>query len=132
MKKLALTIAIVLGMGMSIFAQEAYTNADGVSENGLFGLGVSFFDRDGELTFFAEYYELDEQDVEYGYESQDYVESGFFGLGAGIFSGNRNTIFPALPDFGSTGDQDAPLGSGIAVLMGLGAAYLVGKRRKED
>jgi hypothetical protein len=40
-----------------------------------------------------------------------------------------------LPGFGEEGDVDAdtiPLGSGIAVLMGLGAAYLVGKRRKED
>ena len=30
-------------------------------------------------------------------------------------------------DFGTS-----PMGSGIAVLMGLGAAYLVAKRRKED
>jgi hypothetical protein len=27
---------------------------------------------------------------------------------------------------------DTPLGTGIAVLTALGAAYLVGKRRKED
>ena len=27
---------------------------------------------------------------------------------------------------------DAPLGSGVAVLLGLGAAYLVGKKRKKD
>ena len=39
-------------------------------------------------------------------------------------------ILPA--DHGSGNDQDAPLGSGIAVLMGLGAAYLVGKKRKEE
>lgn len=29
-------------------------------------------------------------------------------------------------------EDDLPLGSGIAVLMGLGAAYLVGKKRKEE
>ena len=29
-------------------------------------------------------------------------------------------------------DQNGPLGSGIAVLMGLGAAYLVGKKRREE
>lgn len=29
------------------------------------------------------------------------------------------------------GDPDAPIGSGIAVLMGLGATYALGKRRKE-
>ena len=32
---------------------------------------------------------------------------------------------------GSDNDADAPLGSGIAVLLGFGAAYLVGKRRGE-
>ena len=32
---------------------------------------------------------------------------------------------------GSNTDADAPLGSGIAVLVGLGAAYLLGKQRKE-
>ena len=37
-----------------------------------------------------------------------------------------------LPGFGETDDQDAaPLGTGIAVLSALGAAYLVGKKRKE-
>ena len=32
---------------------------------------------------------------------------------------------------GQDTDQNSPLGSGVAVLVGLGAAYLVGKRRKE-
>ena len=39
----------------------------------------------------------------------------------------------ALPNsHGLASDSGAPLGSGITVLIGLGAAYLVGKRRKED
>ena len=33
---------------------------------------------------------------------------------------------------GQNTDADAPLGSGIAVLLGLGAAYALGKRRKEE
>ena len=33
---------------------------------------------------------------------------------------------------GSNNDAEAPLGSGIAVLLGLGAAYAVGKKRKEE
>ena len=33
---------------------------------------------------------------------------------------------------GSDNDADAPLGNGIAVLLGLGAAYMVGKRRREE
>ena len=39
---------------------------------------------------------------------------------------------PLLPLHGSEDNADAPLGSGIAVLMGLGAAYLVGKKRREE
>lgn len=39
---------------------------------------------------------------------------------------------PGLPGHGSEGHQDAPLGSGIAVLVGLGGAYLIGKRRREE
>lgn len=39
---------------------------------------------------------------------------------------------PMLPNaHNQTTDQGAPLGSGVAVLMGLGAGYLMGKRRKE-
>jgi len=33
---------------------------------------------------------------------------------------------------GLDADADAPLGSGIAVLIGLGAAYAFGKKRKEE
>ena len=89
MKKLLLTIAIVLGMGMMSFAQEV--------------------------------------DV--------YEEAGLFGKASGIFRGGEgDDPLLKLPEFGDEDDvdADAPLGSGIAVLMGLGAAYLVGKRRKED
>ena len=39
---------------------------------------------------------------------------------------------PLLPNHGLSTNQNAPLGSGIALMMGLGAAYLVGKKRKED
>jgi hypothetical protein len=39
---------------------------------------------------------------------------------------------PMLPPHGSEENEPAPLGSGIAVLMGLGAAYLVGKKRREE
>ena len=88
MKKLVLSIAIVLGLGMTTFA-----NPDG---GGLF--------QRGEAT----------------------PESN-----AAFSNGNDN---PLLPNHGETSNQDAnaPLGSGIAVLVGLGAAYLVGKRHKEE
>ncbi len=38
---------------------------------------------------------------------------------------------PMLPtQHGETSDQSSPLGSGAAIMLGLGAAYLVGKKRK--
>jgi hypothetical protein len=92
MKKLLLTIAIVLAMGMTSFAQiepETYEQQGG----GLFGRG----------------------------------------LDGGLFEMDQEALLN-LPGFGEEDDvdADAPLGSGIALLMGLGGAYLVGKRRKED
>ena len=84
MKKLALTLAIVLGLSMTTFA-------DG---GGLFKRG-----------------ETPEQ-------------QGFYTT--------RGGGFPGLPGHGETDNGDAPLGTGIAVLTALGAAYLIGKRRKED
>ena len=39
---------------------------------------------------------------------------------------------PLLPPHGSEDNEAAPLGSGIAVLMGLGAAYMVAKKRREE
>ena len=82
MKKLALTIAIVLGLSMTTFA-------DG---GGLFQRGV------------------------------DPESNGYSGL---------RENYPGFPGHGATTDQPAPLGTGIAVLTALGAAYLVGKKRNE-
>ena len=90
MKKLVMTIAIVLSMGATAFAQDVEV----YEERGLFGMGK---------------------------------ESGIFGAKAG-----EDALL--LPDHGMTDDQDAdgPLGTGIALLTTLGAAYLVAKKRKED
>ena len=90
MKKLALTIAIVLGLSMTTFA-----NPDG---GGLF-------------------------------------QRGEVSPEANAIYGNREGN-PLLPNnHGLPGNQDAnetPLGSGIVVLLGLGAAYAVGKKRREE
>ena len=82
MKKLVLTAAIVLSMGLGAFAQQG----------------------DGAL------------------------------LRSNSTRGDRNLTTPSIPqNFGLTTDQEgAPVGSGIAVLVGLGAAYMVAKKRKED
>ena len=83
MKKLALTLAIVLGLSMTTFAD-----------------GGGLFQRGNEP-----------------------AKEGI--------RGNRDGM-PGVPGHGQTGNQDAPLGTGIAVLTALGAAYLIGKRRNED
>ena len=84
MKKLALTLAIVLGLSMTTFA-------DG---GGLFQRG----------------------------NTPENSQEGTSLRGDG----------PGLPGHGENTDQPAPLGSGIAVLMGLGAAYLVSKKQREE
>ena len=89
MKKLALTIAIVLGLGMTSFA-------DPNNGGGLFQRGEAVENNNGT-----------------------------------IYGSNRDG-FPILPNHGSDTNEPAPVGSGIAVLTVLGAAYLVGKRKHED
>ena len=89
MKKLALTIAVVLGLGLTTFAE---------NDGGLFQRGASeptsgiYGDRDGETL-----------------------------------------VTPRLPlTHNTNGNMDAPLGSGVAVLLGLGAAYMIAKKRREE
>jgi hypothetical protein len=90
MKKLVVTIAIVLGMGMSAMAQ---------TDGGLFGRGL----------------EEEAFSTDWNYQTL---------RGSGLL----------LPDsHGLSNDFNAtPLGSGIALLLGLGGAYLVAKKRKEE
>ena len=51
--------------------------------------------------------------------------------GMGYTSQYRNEA-PMLPYHGESENQDAPLGTGIALLSVLGGAYLVGKKRREE
>lgn len=92
MKKLILTIAIILGMGTTTFAQ-----------NGVYG------------------------------SDEVYEEAGLFGKGPGLFRNNEEE--PLLPnhEYGDDFDgNEGPLGSGIAVLVSLGAAYAVARKRREE
>ena len=130
MKKLIVTIAIALSMGMTAFAQEAYTGTDGVAESGLFSRGTGFFSA-GELGLFtSDYYDYEDEYVAYNNYPQNYVENGLFGMGGGtLFSNTRGNGLMLPTEHGATNDATAPLGSGIAVLMGLGAAYALKKRK---
>ena len=94
MKKLALTIAILLGITMTSFADGGLFNRGNNAKNGFSGYT---------------YFNTNEM-------------------------GNReeSANMPLLPSHGENTNQPAPVGSGIAVLMGLGAAYMVAKKRKED
>ena len=88
MKKLIATIAILLGLSMTTFAQ-----------GGLFHRG---------------------NNVKYG-ESSGYI---YFSAKDAV---REDVATPLLPHHGSDDNQPAPLGSGIAILVGLGSAYLVRK-----
>ena len=86
MKKLIITTAIILGLGLTTFAQSDNHNG------GVFQRGA---------------------------EPSEYATR----------EGSSSLMLPA--QHGQEGDQGAPVGSGIIVLVGLGAAYLVAQRRKE-
>ena len=43
---------------------------------------------------------------------------------------NKDGFGPNLPGHGGTGNQDAPLGSGIVMLARLGSAYMFAKKRR--
>ena len=91
MKKLIMTIAIVLGLGLTTFAQSSMFHRENSGDNGnAVYQDRSYFAKDGE-------------------------------------GGS-----PVLPFHGLSDNQNAPLGSGIAMLLGLGAAYAVAKKRREE
>ena len=62
-------------------------------------------------------------------------EGGLFGKGATREAENTYSTRGGLIDLpgshGSSDDQGAPLGSGIAVLISLGAAYAMSKKNKK-
>ena len=58
--------------------------------------------------------------------------SGYNYFGAKAEGDNAGSpAMPLLPQHGEDTNQPAPLGSGIAILLGLGTAYLLGKKPKE-
>ena len=91
MKKLVLTIAIVLGM--------------------TFGASAQYFGDNGQPQ-----------------------GGGLFGRGAtpeGPMNTPGNSDFPLLPMHNQEGNQDAPLGSGVLLLIGMGTAYAMAKKNRK-
>ena len=93
MKKLVLTIAIVLGLTVGTYAQGGLFRRGGDAGNS----------------------------PDAGYSFSNTAKPGDSG----------NPLLPPHNTDGTDSDQPAPLGGGVALLVGLGGAYLVGKRRKE-
>ena len=66
-----------------------------------------------------------------------FAQGGLFGMGETRSVDNRDggTLMPIVPtEHGLDGDQNgagAPLGSGLAVLIGFGAAYALKKRNEK-
>lgn len=64
-------------------------------------------------------------------------EGGLFGYGPereydyDYYSTNRNTGLLLPTSHGLDDDFDSPLGTGTAILLGLGAAYFVSKRNRK-
>ena len=48
------------------------------------------------------------------------------------YNGMRDNPTPMLPSHGQTGNQNAPLGTGIALLAFLSTGYLINKRSKKE
>ena len=97
MKKLTLTIAIILGMTTTTFADGGLFQRGYNAKNGFSGYSIYFNSKADDNNRLLD-----------------------------------NEIYPMLPEHGLTDDQPAPVGSGIAVLIGLGAAYMVAKKRREE
>jgi len=79
----------------------------------ILGLSLSTFAQEGSL------FQRDNSGI-YGtsiYKGKDYTKDGFG---------------PNFPNHGITENTDAPLGSGIVLLAGLGAAYMIAKKRREE
>ena len=104
MKKLAFTIAIVLGLGLCSYAQ---------SGGGLFGYGDDQKDAEDDEFVMAWYALGNDQEI----------DNSLFGL---LRTTNGT---PKLPDHNQD-DNVSPLGSGALLLIGFGAAYALKKRKK--
>jgi len=137
MKKLALTITFLLGMTLGAFADwNSY-------EQGWFLFNLFNSNPDEQEETNAGLFEDNEVNammwnnvIEAPTTMINYEGGGLFGRGKSMYTGvgstYRENFGLFLPNaHGNQGDSEAPLGSGVVVLLGMGAAYLVSKKRKE-
>ena len=136
MKKLALTITFLLGMMLGAFAEwNSYEsgwflfNLFNTNEDGLEEANAGLFEND-EINQI-----LWENMVETPSFGVNYEGGGMFGRGktfsTGMGDGFRNMGLILPTNHGDTGDATAALGSGVILLLGMGAAYAMKKRREK-
>ena len=125
MKKTVLTLILALILGLGADAQNSemfdWNTWDNTAETYYDGSDVGMFDWDG----FTELYDQASQN---SLLSDWFSDFSMFDFG----SGDRDVLDLILPDHGGGGDVNAPLGNGIALLLGMGGTYLFAKRRKEE
>ena len=118
MKKTLLTMAVALLMGLGATAQN--TMFDRIDTD-------DYIDTDSYVMFdWNAFTDL----FDWVGELDGLTSSGKLFEGFGDRSGDFSLSLPGA--HGGTDDIDAPLGSGIVLLAGLGAAYAFAKRRKEE
>ena len=106
MKKIVITLAIVLGISLFSYAQYG---------GGLFGYG-EVAEEEEENVVGSAWYSLNQEED----------------LDMGLFTNLRTTYnTPGLPTHGQDDNQDAPLGSGALLFIGFGATYALKKRKKD-
>ena len=137
MKKLALTITFLLGMMLGAFAEwNSY-------ESGWFLFNLFNSNPDEQENANVGLFEDNEVNammwnnvIEAPTNMINYEGGGLFGRGkslsTSVGSNFRNGGLLLPNSHGQETDSGAPLGSGVVVLLGLGGAYLVAKKRKDN
>ena len=79
----------------------------------IFGLGIGAFAQGGLFQYSA------------------VSDEAFYGSGYDSYNIRESLMYPGLPVHGQDSNTDAPLGGGVLLLLGFGAAYAMKKRREE-
>lgn len=156
MKKLALTIAIAF-MAFAANAQresvgyefesyddnnvfESYGDLHRVSSYGdCHYVGSHYYNDDENEDVFTKIGLVGSRSANYGTDDYGYggsgrrIGGGLLGFGPqreGVFNGG-GLFSPNIPTHGTTEDTDAPIGNGVLLLVGFGAAYALSKKNRK-
>ena len=136
MKRLFFTVTFVFGIILGSFADSKPYNNDWFIFNLFHSNEIEEEESNNGL-----FENIEINEMFWGYTPDDspsivkFNEGGLFGRGesmnTGLGNGFRNNAFLSLPfAHGNTNDSDAPLGGGVLLLIGFGAAYALKKKSK--